>query len=64
MTNLDIANYFFCSVDKLILDIGIGFMRIILRLLEAMCYYGFRNRQAELDFLTSVSPSMNLYIYK
>jgi len=25
-------------------------MRIILKLLEAMCYYGFRNRQAELDF--------------
>lgn len=39
MTNLDIANYFFCSVDKLILDIGIGFMRIILKLLGAgKCY--------------------------
>lgn len=32
------------------LDIRIGFMRIILKLLEAMHYYGFRNRQAELDF--------------
>lgn len=49
MTNLDTANIF-CSVDKHILDIGIGFMRIILKLLEAMYYYGFRNRQAELDF--------------